>query len=223
MWTNLKILFFSHISASFILALLSKKGIKTNNYTPKKTELNIIDSFVLSVSESANATISICSFIVVFSVILSYINIYSLKFPILKNFGYLLEVTNAVTQNKNVLLISFLLGFSGICVWFQAIAQVKSFKINYLLFIIFRLLHGFLSCGITFLFLKIFKINTPTLSNGIDAFYNFSNSSVSVALSLIIMGIIFIISLYSKNFAGNLLEDLVWYLKRKCIYAKIGF
>ena len=60
------ILFFSHIFASFILALLSKKRIKSNHYIPQKTELNIIDSFVLSVSESANATISICSFIVVF-------------------------------------------------------------------------------------------------------------------------------------------------------------
>lgn len=203
------ILFFSHILASFILALLSKKRIKSKHYIPQKTELNIIDSFVLSVSESANATISICSFIVVFSVILSYINFYSLKFPILKNLSYLLEVTNAVTQNKNVLLISFLLGFSGFCVWFQTISQVKTFKINHLLFIIFRILHGFLSCSLTFLLLKIFKINTPTLSNGIGAFYNFSNSSVSASLSLIIMSIIFIISLYTKNFTSNLLEDLV--------------
>jgi hypothetical protein len=37
------------------------------------------------------------------------------------------------------------------------------------------------------------------------------------------MSIIFIISLYTKNFTSNLLEDLVWYIKRKCIYAKIGF
>jgi hypothetical protein len=37
------------------------------------------------------------------------------------------------------------------------------------------------------------------------------------------MGIVFIISLYHKNYAGNLLEDLVWCIKRKCIYAKIGF
>ncbi len=203
------ILFFSHIFASFILAFLLKKCIKSQENIPQKPNLSIIDNFVLSVSESASATISICSFIVIFSVILSYINFYAIKFPILKSLGYLLEVTNAVTQNKNILLISFLLGFSGFCVWFQAFSQVKSFKINYPLFIILRIVHGSISSGLTFLALKIFKINTPTLSNGIGACYNFSNSSVSVALSLIVMGIVFIISLYSKNFAGNLLEDLV--------------
>lgn len=203
------ILFFSHISASFILASLLKKRIKPQESTPQKTNLNIMDNFVLSVCESASATISICSFVVIFSVILSYINFYSIKFPILKNLSYLLEVTNAVTKSRNILLISFVLGFSGFCIWFQAFSQVKSFKINYTLFVFFRIVHAFLSCGLTSLALKILKINAPTLSNGIGACYNFSNSSVSVAISLIIMGIIFIISLYSKNFAGNLLEDLV--------------
>ena len=168
-----------------------------------------MDNFVLSVSGSASSTLSICSFVILFSVILNYINFYSQKFEILKNIGFALEVTNAVAQTKNVIFISFLLGFGGICVWFQVFSMARNFKINYPLFILFRFLQGIFSSGFTFLLLKFFKITMPTLSNGINAFYGFTNSTVAVALSLICMGIIFIISLYTKNYASNLLEDLV--------------
>ena len=203
------ILFISHILASFVLAVFSKKYIKPQkSYTPK-ANINIMDNFVLSVSGSASSTLSICSFVILFSVILNYINFYSQNFAFLKNFGYLLEVTNAVSQIQNVILISFLLGFGGICVWFQVFSMARNFKINYSLFVLFRFLHGLLSSGFTFLLLKIFKIYTPTLSNGINASYNFTDSTYPVAFSLICMGLILIISIYTKNYAGNLFEDLV--------------
>ena len=121
----------------------------------------------------------------------------------------MLEVTNAVTQIKNVILISFLLGFGGICVWFQVFNMARNFKINYPLFILFRFMQGLLSSGFTYLFLKVFKISTPTISNGINAFYTFTASTYPVSFSLICMGIILVISLYTKNYAGNLYEDLV--------------
>lgn len=202
------ILFFSHISASFVLFLLSRKPKITPKKAPK-TDYGIIENFVLSVSESASAVISICSFVVIFSVILNYLNFYSKNFSVLKNFGFLLEVTNAVTQNKNLIFISFMLGFGGFCVWFQVLSQVKSFKINYLKFALFRILHGVLSGSFTLFLIKVLKINVPTFSNGITANYTFSATSPAAAISLIIMGIIFVISVYGKNYAGNLLEDLV--------------
>ncbi len=203
------ILFVAHILSSFVLAIFSKKFVSNQKSQPQKTNFSIMDNFVLSVSESASSTLSICSFVILFSVILNYINFYSKKFAFLKNIGFLLEVTNAVAQTKNVIFISFLLGFGGICVWFQVFSMARKFKINYGLFVLFRFLQGILSSGFTFSLLKIFKITAPTFSNGINTFYNFTNSTYSVALSLICMGMIFIISLYTKNYAGNLLEDLV--------------
>lgn len=203
------ILFISHILASTVLAVFLKKYIKPQKINPPKTNLNIMDNFVLSVSGSASSTLSICSFVILFSVILNYMNFYSQNFSFFKNIGYLFEVTNAVTQIKNVILISFLLGFGGICVWFQVFSMAKNFKINYYLFILSRFLHGLLSSSFTFLLLKIFRISAPTLSNGINAFYTFTDSTYPVAFSLICMGLILIISLYTKNYAGNLFEDLV--------------
>lgn len=202
------ILFFSHISASFVLFLLSRKP-KITQTPSAKTDYGIIENFVLSVSESASAVISICSFVVIFSVILNYLNFYSKNFSVLKNFGFLLEVTNAVTYNKNLIFISFILGFGGFCVWFQVLSQVKSFKTNYIKFALFRILHGVLSGSFTLLLIKVLKIKVPTFSNGIAANYTFSATTPAAAISLIIMGIIFVISVYGKNNAGNLLEDLV--------------
>lgn len=201
------ILFLSHVLASAILMLFSKvPSQKTEKSTQKS---NIIDDFVLSVSQSASATLSICSYVILFSVILNYVNYYSEKFTVLKYASYLLEVTNATSKTKNVVLISFLLGFSGICIWFQVWGMAKNFKVNHFKFILFRILHGSLSAVITYLIVKIFKITLPTLSNGVNASFSFTNYTPTVAISLIIMGIIFIISLNSKNYAGNLLEDLV--------------
>lgn len=203
------VLFFSHILSSLFLFAISKKHTNQKQTDNNKTNVNVIENFVSSVSESAAATLSICSFIVVFSVILNYLNFYSNRFEIFKKLRLLIEVTNAISQTKNIIFISFLLGFSGICVWFQVFSQVKNFKIHYFKFILFRILHGLLSGALTFLFLKFFKISVPTFSNGINAHYNLTNSDTAVALSLIIMGIVFIISLYHKNYTGNLLEDLV--------------
>ncbi len=200
------ILFVSHILASIILMALTKTKSKESK---QKNDMNIIDNFVLSVSQAASATFSICSFIILFSVILSYINFYTQKFEILKSVSYILEVTNACAKTKNIYLISFLLGFSGICIWFQVWGMVKHFKINYLKFAICRILHGLLSTTITFIIIKVFKIALPTLSNGINAGYALTATAPAIAISLIIMGIIFIISLNTKNYAGNLLEDLV--------------
>lgn len=203
------VLFVSHILASFLLAAILKKRIKNKPAATKKINFNIMDNFVSSVAESASATLSVCSFVIIFSVILNYISFYSQKFAFLKKIGYLLEVTNAVSQNRNIFIISFLLGFSGICVWFQIFSLARNFKINYPLFLLFRILHGAFSSGFTFIILKLFKISAPTLSNGVSAYFTFTGTTLSVALSLICMGIIFIISLYTKNYAGNLLEDLV--------------
>jgi len=202
-------LLISHIFSSLLLALILRNKINITKAAPVKINLNVTDNFVSSVYESSAATLSICAYVVIFSVIINYVSFYSKKFIFLKVFGFLLEVTNAASQTKNVILISFLLGFSGVCIWFQIFGTARNFKINYRLFILFRIMHGILSSGFTYIIIKIFKLSVSTLSNGIAAYYSFTGSSLTVALSLICMGIIFIISLYSKKYAGNLLEDLV--------------
>ena len=204
------ILLLSHIFASFVLWIMSRlffKPVKTGNF--KNSSLSPAENFVLSVSESASSVMSICSFVILFSAINSYIEFFSQKYSNLKFLTFLTEITNAITKTNNIYSISFLLGFGGLCVWCQIIALANNIKIRPLNFVIFRILHGTLSCIFTYLILNIFNITVPTLSNGKNFHFNLLYSSPSVAISLLIMCIIFIISISSKKIAGKITEDML--------------
>lgn len=202
------ILFFSHILSSVLMSFIFKKRSQKKAQV-KLAKLNSIDNFVLSTSESASVTLNICSFVILFSVIINYLNFYSAKLPFLKLLTLILEVTNAITASRNIILVSFLLGLGGICIWCQVLSLSTKIKINYPLFVLSRIIHGGLSAIFTYAFLKIFKIPVPTLSNGQYFTFSLFEKNLAVSVSLITMGIVLIISLYTKKYTGNLLKDLV--------------
>ncbi len=203
------VLFLSHILSSVTVALfLHKKAIYE---APKynRPSLNIVENFVASASSAAETVIKICALVILFSCIGGYIEHFTAYFAPLYYLGLLCEVTNAVFKCNNILAVSFLLGFSGFSIWAQIFSLLKDVKINYIKFIFFRLLHGALSALLTLVALKILKISIFTLSNNISFNYKLFISTPAVAFSLIIMGIVLIISLSNKKYAGNLIEDIV--------------
>lgn len=201
------VLFSSHIIASFIIALILRQQKSTA--PPVIKSLGVVNNFVLSASAAAETVIKICSLVILFSTISGYIEYFSLYFKPLIWLALLSEVTNAVFKCNNILTVSFLLGFSGISIWCQVLSLLKDTQINYFKFVFFRIIHGTLSAGITLLLLKILKISITTLSNNVDFNFSLFASSPAVALSLLMMGIVLIISLYNKKYAGNLIEDIV--------------
>ena len=204
------ILLSSHLSASLILCFLSRfPEPKAPQKQKSQKKFSFADDFVLSVKEASDTTLSICSFVVLFSALNNYIQVYSEKIIFLKRLTYFTEVTNAVTLTKNIYIISFLLGFGGISIWCQIAAMSKNIKIKPLRFILFRLLHGFISSALTFTLLKLFKITVPTLSNGRSFNPNFIYSTPSVAISLFMMCVILIISISTKKFAGKITDDMI--------------
>lgn len=201
------ILFSSHILSSFIIMIFLRPfSIKQVQKPRTKKPMSAVDNFVLSASDAAETIIKICGLVILFSCLNGYINNLPHIFSYLSR---LCEVTNAVFLTKNIYLISFLLGFSGFSIWAQVFSLTKNVKINYMRFVFFRLFHGGLSSLLTFTLLKIFKITIPTLSNGVSFNPKSFINGPAVAVSLIIMGIILIISLYNKKYAGNLIEDIV--------------
>ena len=197
------ILFFSNIFSSILIVLFLKKKLKLQDKASDKTaSLNFAENFVTSTTESAKAIFTICSFVILFSTISSLLE--NLKF-----ITPFFEVTNAIYITKNIYFLSFLIGFAGISIWFQIFNICKNFKISYFSFIFFRILHGFLSSFITYFLIKIFKISVTVFSNNIDFSFSPYNIGLSATFSLIIMGIIFIISLNNEKKGGNILKDLV--------------
>lgn len=206
------LLLISHIAASFIIAaftmifLKNEDLISSNN---KTTSFNASESFVISTSEAASSIINICSFVVLFSVINSYLVYFSEKLPILKYISYFTEVTTAVTLTKNIYFISFLLGFSGISIWFQIFSLSKSCGVNFIYFIIGRFLHAGISSIISYILIKLTKTNISTFSNSIKTENYFFVSNIELTISLAATITLFLIFIYSKNHSRKIIDDVI--------------
>ncbi len=213
MLNNIKlgfILLFSHIATSIISAVVFLP--KTSSITKEKnTDKNIsaLDNFVLSVKGASDATITLCSFVVLFSVINEYIIYFSQTFKPLSMLIYIIEVTYAVSRTNNLYLISFLLGFAGISIWLQIFAMCEQIKPKPLIFIFSRILHGTLSTILTAIVLRVFNVNVYTISNNISAQNKSLYSNYALSFSLIIMSILLLINITSKKHSGNILMDMI--------------
>ncbi len=200
------ILMASHILSSltiklFLLKKVKKEIITVNSIKDKNLDFNSL--FCNSVKDAAASIISVCSFIILFSVINAiFSQIYFLKF-----ITYLFEVTTAVVEIKNIYTISFLLGFAGISIWVQVFSLAKQSEINYLTFVISRISHGILSVVYTFLAVLIFKPSIPIISNSMKNTPCISKAEITV--SLIILMIVLILSLENKNNSRKKLMDLL--------------
>lgn len=194
----------AHITSSIIIALFLKPFlIKCKAPTAAFKEIPpLSENLVGSAADAASSVFSVCIFVVLFCVFNSFLEILSVYLPFLRYISPLLEVTSAVSESRNIYHIAFLLGFSGICVMCQITGLIKGFKLNFVYFIIARAVHGFMSMFITFLLLKIFKIAVSTFSNTSVSF-DIVYKDFSVALTLFIMAILFIISTMNKN-AGKI-------------------
>lgn len=116
-----------------------QQSIKSCQYIKEKKPFGRLLSD--AVSEGAELMIRIGGFIVLFSVILQFIS---------SPFGVLLEITGGlkwITQHVSsmpwkLMLCSFLLGFSGVCVIAQSLAVTDSQKIQSGRFVLYKLLQG---------------------------------------------------------------------------------
>ena len=206
------ILFVSHISSSVILALIFSNMInKSKKQINCKINKSVSFSEILvqSVGDACESIVKICSFVVLFSAIIAYFDYFSNYLTNIKYVSLFLEVTSAIYKSKNIYLISFLLGFSGISIWFQIFALSKNRKINYKLFILGRILHATFSVFITKIILKIFKVKVASFSNCINIKSTYLYSDVILFISIITMIIVFLIFIYTKNNSGKFINDVI--------------
>lgn len=194
-------LFISHFLATIILYLPKIKkltGIKISHSLTKRTPLST--AFVESVAAASSSMITVCSFVILFSGIIEIINY--------KHFGGILEITSGIINTKNLYYISFLLGFSGICIILQVISIGKDFIKHPIRLILYRIIHGALSVLILKLLFYIFSYNISTLSNDINFNYQYVSNNTLLSFLLIFLSIMFICSVSVKKYTGNLIKDI---------------
>ena len=203
------ILYVAHVISSLFIAIISRFSLKKsclyNNNIIKISNKNI---FVSSIYDATKNIINICSFVIFFSCINSCVEYVLNIVPIINYVSPLLEITSSISKHKNVYLTSFLLGFSGISVWFQIFAISSNIKIKYFRFILCRILHGTFSLLLTKIFLFVFKIKISVFNN--TYFTNgFMYTNASLFVSMFIMLIVLITFVYTKNNSGKLLKDVI--------------
>ena len=198
------ILFVSQILPSLLFSAFLRPKEKTKIKAFPKAYVSFADNFVLSATDAAAALINICVFVILFFGLNAYLEYFNN--PLLRTLSLFTVVTGGVMKTKNIYLISFLLGFSGFCVWCQIFSAFLDIKINFGVFFISRLSHASLSTLFTFILLKLFPVSLKTYSNGVIFDKKFIFSTPELSASMLIMSLIFVISLKTKN---KILEDII--------------
>lgn len=206
-------LLISHLASSLIIAIICGRYLrKYNTYiTSNKYDLPISfsETFVTSVSDAASSILKICSFIIIFSAINAYAEYFFADIGIIKNIIFFTEVTTAVTKTNNIIFVSFLLGFSGVSIWCQIFAMSDKRKINLILFIFGRILHGGISSIIMYFIISHFNIKIPTYSNNVVFLSSVIYSDIAVSISLVIMLLVLLTFIYSKNSSRKIINDML--------------
>lgn len=197
------ILLLSHILSSFLIglicSLLSKDNYNPTSNIKSNSQLKISEALIESTTGSVYSIINMCSFVVLFSCILSIIK--ELNIPsneIYSIISLTIEISsgclNATNLNINPIILSFFLGFAGICVQLQILSIFKDIEISKAKFILFRFIHGLLSSILTYILLLLIPVSITSSSIGYSHY--FSELSMSAgnigSIMLIVLSMIFI-------------------------------
>ena len=201
----------AHCIASIICALIFIPRIIIMNRKNDNeiSGISAADNFVLSVKNASGAVLSICSYVVIFSVINKYLISFCGSFGAIKPLIYVTEITTAVNSTKNIYLISFLLGFSGFSVIAQVYSVAGNVKAPLFKFIAVRTMHGILSAILMKVFLNLFNVTVTAMSAGTNGINTPAVNDGALGFSLAIMALLFIINVSSKKFSGNIVKDVL--------------
>ncbi len=212
------IIFISQVIASILLGIIlgiysRVKHIDVQKYKKSKNKSIVIsEAFTYSCLDSTQAIINMCSFVILFSSLIEIINNLGLnsylaellsKLNIPSNISetlipIILEVTNgcieSVNNNIPLPLLSFAIGWAGVCVHFQILSSIDNINISYVKFTLFRLLHGAIAMAITLFSIQFIDATKTTFSNIQVAPCASISSSLLGSILLLITCIVFVIN-----------------------------
>ena len=160
------ILYLSCVISSLIIAFVtkpfykSKEQICNKNTTRKKAFTTVLCE---SVEKSAKSLAVMSAYIILFSALMAVITIPDFIVPII-------EITNGLCTSKALPPLpfcAFFLSFGGLCVHFQLFSFLTEMKINYSVFLLFRItaaVLSFLICKIIICFIPESALTSASLT-----------------------------------------------------------
>ncbi len=164
-------------------------------------------AFTAAVNSASAALVSMCGFVVLFSVLLSLLDgsgvtaffdrlfsggspaVPSLLPGIFEVSCGCLEI--AGSPDKSVFLLGFFLGFGGLSVQCQVRAVLAAYPGTLARFFTFRVLHGLLGGGLSFLLFRVVPLPVSVLKPGVATLHLFT-ASPAVSVCLLAMCIAFL-------------------------------
>lgn len=214
----------SHIISALILGIVAGflySSSKSLGSVPDIRRQSFSYAIVGACLDASHAIFNMCSFVILFSALLSIINqsnIFNSIFKLLDFFGVppaiinimlptVLEVTNgcsAILKNRAPTeLLAFALSWAGVCVHFQIFSIAESINFSKLKFIFFRATHGILAAVISHFLFYIFSARSvfPTITR----IYSSSIAEGFVSkgsIALIALCVIFLITANPRTTRG---------------------
>lgn len=182
----------------------------------KDKKIPIFENLKLSMKKSFMTLLNIFGFMIIFSIVSENISLLLNNFiksqDLIKIIISPFEITTGIFNILNIdktlefklILTSFLLGFSGICIIAQIYSVINSKHFSLTLLIISKIIHGVLSSIICFILLKL---NIFNIYNVLETFsninlFNYTPSNNYIIFFYIIIFII-LITLFIKTIINN--------------------
>ncbi len=169
------IIFVSLCISSLIIGVFTrflgdKNELKEHHETPPS-----LSSLSSAVSDALQSVLGICAWVVIFSAITNCFKTYIESENIFIAVASFLEVTKgciALVGKMPIPVITAVIGFGGICVHCQVLANLKNCGVKYSHFFVYRVLNGTIASFISYLLLLIFPVE-------IDVFASLQNATIS--------------------------------------------
>lgn len=192
------ILFASAVFTPILLALFLRKHFDCYN-VPTNKSVNYTNCFLNAVSSANKTLASICGWVILGSVAVTFAeNILNCSF-----IACFLEVSVGVIEASkiSIYLVSFLIGFGGICVQLQALSAASDIKPRFWLIFIIKLICGVLNATFTYLLLKVFKVSVQTVNiNNLDLQSGQTTPLASIMLMLFVITTLTFLQRKLKNY-----------------------
>lgn len=178
-----KTLLIIHIIASVLVGVILSVGRRKHRKTKKTTVLTVGfgEALTEAVRGSVRVMLNVCGYVVLFSVIITFLRLFFLKMaiaPWVANFvGGVLEMTVGAKEicasgaevPIKLVLLSGILGFGGLCVFFQGCSAVSGTGLSTRTYFLGKVMQAGISVLLTKLFLVFqTKIDFPLQDTGVS-------------------------------------------------------
>ena len=234
MFNNVKIgilLLICHYLSSILIGIFSSRIYKYNNIIHENDiflntnnikrgnncKISVFSNLQISLKNTFKTLLNIFGFLLIFNlmsqILKKFLSQFLIKNNILCIITSIFEITSGISDivscqlsyNYIIILTSFLLGFSGICIIFQVYSISSCDKIPFKTIFCSKILHGLLSGLICYIFLKtnIFNFEVSSVYHSIDMFNVNSLISYEYMKNIVAFYLIFTILILTLLFINR--------------------